>query len=138
MRLACKVPWTTHRYLIEPLSGDLGLRMLLVKKYLGFINRIRKSSKPVLQQLLNLTKQDVRTTTGANLRNILLMTDFQNIDDLKPECVTNIKYNKITEENMWRVNIIKEILDIKQGDMDIPEGWTITELEDILNFACIS
>ena len=138
VKIMCSLPYETHRYLVEPLSGDLGLRMLLVKKYLGFINRIRKSSKPVLQQLLNLTKQDVRTTTGANLRNILLMTDFQNIDDLKPECVTNIKYNKITEENMWRVNIIKEILDIKQGDMDIPEGWTITELEDILNFACIS
>ena len=134
----CSLPYETHRYLVEPLSGGLGLRMQLVKKYLGFINRIKKSSKPVLQQLLNLTKGDVRTTTGANLRNILLMTEFQSIDDLKPECVANIQYNKITLENMWRVNIIKEILDIKHGDMNIPEGWTIAELEDILTFACVS
>ena len=66
------------------------------------------------------------------------MTEFQSIEDLKLECVANIQYNKITEENMWRVNIIKEILDIKQGDMNIPEGWTIAELEDILTFACVS
>ena len=66
------------------------------------------------------------------------MTDFQSIVHLKPECVANIQYNKITEENMWRVNIIKEILDIKHGDMNIPEGWTTAELEDILNLACVS
>ena len=72
------------------------------------------------------------------MRNILLMTDCQSIEDLKPECVANIQYNKITDENMWRVNIIKEILDIKHGDLDIPEGWTITELDDIINFACVS
>ena len=61
--------------------------MQLIKKYLRFISRIKESPKPIMQQLLNLAKKDVRTTTGANLRNILLMTDCLSIDELKPDIV---------------------------------------------------
>ena len=57
--IMCSLPYETNRYLVKPLSGGLGLGMQLVKKYLGFVKGIKKSSRLVLQQLLNLTKQDV-------------------------------------------------------------------------------
>ena len=78
----------------------------------------------------------MRTTTGSNLRNILLLTGLDNIDDLLPTVIETIKYKQISNDDMWRVQLIKEILDMKHGVIDLPEGWTIEEAEDILNLAC--
>jgi hypothetical protein len=67
------LPWATHRYLIEPLTGLPHVRKILVKRYLSFINMIRVSSKYALVQLLETILRDVRCTTGSNLRTIMLM-----------------------------------------------------------------
>ena len=42
-------------------------------------------------------------------------------------------YNE-TEE--WRIQIVTEILQMKAGDTQTPEGWTNGEMEAILLAAC--
>ena len=91
-----------------------------------------------MKHTLNLVKNDARTITGSNLRNILLMTGLARVEDLTTESVADIEHNHILEKDMWRVNIIKEIIDMKQGDLDMPDGWTNGELEEILNYTCTS
>ena len=66
------------------------------------------------------------------------MKDCLTIDDLSPNCIAQIKYNQIVEEHLWRVSLIKEIIDVKFGCLVTPEGWTYEELGDILHFACVS
>ena len=39
------LPWATHRYFIEPLTGVPHMRRLLVKRYVSLIEKIRASSK---------------------------------------------------------------------------------------------
>ena len=46
------MPWATHRYLIEPLTGQPHLRKVLIKRYLSFIERIKASKKKPLRNLL--------------------------------------------------------------------------------------
>ena len=55
---------------------------MLVKRYLSFIEKIKKSGKTCLKQLLDLVKKDVRTVTGHNLRSIMLLARQNRIDDL--------------------------------------------------------
>ena len=86
--------------------------------------------------MYNIAKSDVRTTTGLNLRNILLKTDLASVDELHPGIVKLIKYKEINDIDMWRVPIIKEVMDIKCGDIDLPEGWDLEEFKEILNLAC--
>ena len=76
VKIMADLPLATHRNLIEGITETRHLKIKLLRDYLGFIGRIRKSSKPVLKQLYHLAKSDVRTTTGSNLRNILLQTDL--------------------------------------------------------------
>ena len=97
---------------------------------------VKTSNKPVLQQLYNIAKQDVIITTGSNLRNILLLTDCLSIDNLDKRVIGDIEYNKIMEQDKWRINLVKEVLDFKHGQLAPPDGWSIEELEEILNFAC--
>ena len=136
VKIMADLPYATHRYLIEPVSGQSHMSLTLIKNFINFISKVRDSPKLVLRQLYSIAKADVRTVTGSNLRHILLLTSLSRVDDIQPSTVDNIRYNKIMEQDKWRVHIIKEALDIRNGDITAPEGWTKDELNDILNFAC--
>ena len=133
VKLLADLPYATHRFLIEPLSG---LQHMSIRVIRNFISSIRNSPIPVLRQLYNIVKSDVRTTTGANLRNVLLKTGLSNVDEIDMITVKQIKYKEIKNEDMWRIPIIMEALDIKYGLVNPPEGWSDEELNDVLHHAC--
>ena len=110
----------------------------VIRNYIQFISSIKNSPKPVLRQLYGIVKSDVRTTTGANLRNILLKTSLSNVDEINMCTVKQMKYKEITKEDMWRIPIIKEVIDIKYGLVYPPEGWSDEELTEVLHHACTS
>ena len=130
------LPIATHRYLLESLSELQHMSTTLVRNFLKFVASIKKSAKPVLKQLFATAMSDVRTTTGSNLRNILLQTNLLNVDELHPGTADLIRYKEILEIDKWRIPIIREIIDMKCGDIDPPEGWTIAELQEILDLVC--
>ena len=114
VKVMADLPYPTHRYLIEPLVG-CHFKSRLMKSYLSFIKRVRESSKPVLRQLYQLVCSDVRTVTGSNLRNILLLTDKLKVDELEPCMVDNIPVKNLTLSTIfsykdWRMNRVKEPL----------------------------
>ena len=132
VKVMSDLPYSTHRYLIEPLTGHMHMSRTLMKNFLSFIARIKVSTKPVLRQLYQISKNDTRTTTGYNLRRILLQTDKYDVDDLEPNIVESISYKPIDSKDLWRVKLIKEIMDMKSG----LDEWTDEEFDEILNLAC--
>ena len=88
--------------------------------------------------MLKCAQEDVRTTTRSNLRNILLLTSLLHIDELQSSSVTNIKYNVMEDMDKWRVNMVGELIEMKHGKLEIPDGWDDDELEALLFFACTS
>ena len=90
------LPLQTIRYLIGPVANARKMRITVIKNFLGFIMSVKESKKPVVRQLYNLTKDDV-WTNGANLRKILLLPNKLSVDDLYPDLVNSIQYQKIKE-----------------------------------------
>jgi hypothetical protein len=72
IRKMLNIDFQTHRYLIEPLSCRRHIKFSLLKRFLTFIEKIKDSKKTPITTLLTSIKQDVRSTTGKNLRNIML------------------------------------------------------------------
>ena len=134
VKIMYDLPWATHRYLIEPLTGLPHFRRTLVRRYLSFINMIRKSSKNAIIQLLEIVKADVRQTTGSNLRTIMMLTDNDSIEQLDANS-GDIEYHEIPDSETWRVDFVKEIVELKNGDIELP-GFDRKELEEILDFLC--
>ena len=128
------LPWATHRYLIEPLTGLPHVRRVLVGRYISFVKMIQKSDKFSVIQLLNTILRDVRFTTGSNLRTIMLLTDNNCIEDLE-HGRTDVKYHVIDESEAWRVDFIKEVVDVKCGNLLVP-GFDLEELEFIQEQLC--
>ena len=83
LKIILELPWATHRYLMEPLSGLPHLRKVLVKRYLSFIQMNRNSGKQAIIQLLGVVKADVRSTTGWNLRTIMLDVGRSRLEELE-------------------------------------------------------
>ena len=129
------LPYATHRNLVGYIAG-CPMRMKIIKNYLGFIRRVKESPKYVMRHLLDLASNDVKSVTGSNLRNILLQTKVMKVKDLHPNVVENIQYHHLGESQMWRVEVIRELLDIKYGNLSLPDGWTESDMQDILNITC--
>ena len=134
VKIMYDLPWATHRYLIEPLTGLPHVRRIWVKRYLSFVKMIRNSRKPSVIQLLDTVLRDVRLTTGSNLRTIMLLTDKNSIEDLEFGKV-DVKYHEIQESEAWRVDFIREVVDVKIGDLVVP-GFDLEELEFIQEQLC--
>ena len=91
------LPYQTHRYLVEPVSGQLHIKKLLIKRFLSFLKQIRKSKKILPNQLLNVIQLDTRLVTGNNIRKILLLTKKTKVDEITDEDIATIEYAAITE-----------------------------------------
>ena len=56
---------------------------ILVKRYLAFIEKIKKSGIAALKQLLEIVKTDIRLTIGHNLSSIMRLAAKNTIEELK-------------------------------------------------------
>ena len=56
---------------------------------------------------------------------------------MKKNDAFKIEYFPINETDSWRIDAIKEIVDVKNGILGI-EDFEIEELEEILNYLCTS
>ena len=91
------LPQETHRRFIEPLSGVVHVKLLMMKRILTFIRQIESSKKHASTVLLQSISHDVRSTTGSNLRNILLQTQKSSIRERVPDDVVELRYHKMPD-----------------------------------------
>ena len=137
VRLMSDVSIRTHRYFIEPLAGTRHLKITLMKRFLNFVQQIENSPKVLPKLLLETIRNDSRSTTGSNLRNILLLTRNYDISKLVPHDALEIQYEPIQKENEWKIDMTKELIDVKWGEAGI-ENFSTTEIDDILEHICTS
>ena len=82
MKVTMSLPHATHRELIEPLSGTRHVKLIFIQRFFKMIASIHMSNKPILKILLGQNETDTRSTTGQNLRNIMLLVEKTSIYDI--------------------------------------------------------
>ena len=137
VRMMCDLPLQTHRYFLEPLAQTRQLKFVLMKRFLSFIHQIETSQKTLPKLLLQTVKSDCRSVTGSNLRNILLLTRKDKIDELVPVDTLEMKYVPVLDENKWKIVMLKELIDVKWGETDI-ENLSNDDIEAIIEDICTS
>ena len=63
VKVMLDLPYETHRSLIEPLTEEKHVKLVLIKRFLGFMDKIRKSDKLALKMLQLEAMRDVRSVT---------------------------------------------------------------------------
>ena len=134
VKIMYDLPWETHRYFMEPLTGLPHTSRVLAKRYLSFIQKIQNSHKTALKSLLTIVQSDVRHITGFNLRTLMLLAEKTSIGELRAN-IEHFQYHKIPGAENWRIYILKELVNVKENEYTL-HGFEEKEIEDILKFIC--
>ena len=64
----------------------------------------------------------------------MLLTGKNTIDELESGKV-DFEYHQVEQHDQWRINVIKEQIDVRTGELSIP-GIELKEVEEILEHIC--
>ena len=129
------LPISTHRNLIEPLTGESHIKIILIRRFLSFIKKIKLSGEPPLVMLLTEAAADVRSTTGSNLRNIIVLAGKTFIAALNILDADKVEYQRLEDKEAWKIKLAIELVEAKANSKDIP-GFNKEELDTILEYVC--
>ena len=131
------LPLATHRSLIEPITDCKHISKILVNRFLSFVEKISLCSKKAIKMLLETSSNDVRSVTGTNLREIMLLVGKTRVTDVCRGDGDLITYFDLKTDDIWKVQMIKELIDIKHSSLEV-EQYGSDELETILFYLCTS
>ena len=125
----------THRYLIEPISGMPHIRQALMSRFLSFTSKLATSKKEILRSAYEALRTDCRSTTGENIRNIMLECNTGLLDQSMAEDVKRWKFQPVPPGQEWRIDVVKDIISMRDNRRD---GDIVSkdELNAILEYIC--
>ena len=119
IKILSGLPLATHRSLIEIITKKTHLKKILLKRFLMMISKLKQSEKPLVKTLLDVTLKNCRSTTGRNMRNILLESKYQDTNDLDPSIINEFSYHPLPVEDGWIGENVSELLAAKEaGNLD--------------------
>ena len=139
LRIIWDLPYNTHRYFYEHLTQTRHLQVLLLKRFLRFLVSIAASQSSVCKMILYSCYRNVRSNTGANVRNIELAVKdkivIEHLGKSVHKVVEKLHFEEIPKEETWRIAVMKETVLMKLGYLEIA-GFTVEEAELMLRFIC--
>ena len=129
------LPPGAHRYLVEKLGG-MHAKTMLMLRYIKFIQLIKKSPKLAVQFLYQKIHRNVNTVTGRNVAFILNASGYAEMEDINLAKVkSTMKFAEPAEEDAWKVEFLKEIINMKHNVLVIDDDDDVTfDNEDLMLF----
>ena len=132
VRHAWRIPNTTHRYLIESISGSLHPMVMLASRYIGFVKTLLTSTKYCIRVMASSLMRDMRTVMGKTITKISAECS-STIVSLTPRLVKeSMKYFGVPAEEEWRIGPLREIL---SDSFEVP-GFSVQEIDEIKSHLC--
>ena len=127
---------STHRYFIEPLSETRHIKLAQIKRFIKFTQKIANSTMTPMKTLYNCIRKDYKSTTGNNLRCIMLLVDVDNIDYVSTKMLEKMKYHETTnDEEKLRICMAKELIEVKHKRFHL-ENFSVIEIDQMLEYLC--
>ena len=137
VRNAWNVPNTTHRYIIELISGSLHPMVMLATRYCRFVKSLLSSPKYPLRVLASMCSSDRRTVMGHTLPEICKECGVQGADLSMLNSITvkkKMKYFPVPDLESWRTGFLSELI---SEDLEVP-CFTEQEIGEMVSFLCQS
>ena len=67
----------------------------------------------------------------------MLCTEKSNVDQVNIRDAGSIDYHQLSEEEGWKVTLIKELTDLKHGRLEM-ENFSHDEIDDMISMVCTS
>ena len=119
VRIYFGLPLQAHRYFLCPISGSSHIRSILMKRFLSFAKNCEVSVKRSVRHLFKVVKNDAQSITGSNIRNILNLLNKDDFSQVVPSDTLALNYHQVENENQWRIELLKELIEIKHGELQV-------------------
>ena len=119
IRNVWNLPNTTHKYFIEQISESPHLKTILCQRFLTFIQSLLNSKKKCLSQLARKMVMDQGSISGKNLNFVSTHSGYPSYSILKmsPRAVlSELKFYPVPEDSAWKVNLLKELISLRDCD----------------------
>ena len=119
VKLSWAVPRATRTYLVQQVltSGLTSARVDIMTRYAGFFRSLVKSPSYEVSVMAGLVGQDIRSTTGKNLKLIMELTglDPRAYGALRlREALINAELVEVPPVDRWRVRYLSSLLEERQ------------------------
>ena len=132
------LPWSTHRYFIESVSGCPHPKTFLSSRFVKFVASLTSSHKINIRYLVNLAMEDKRTLCGRTLERIRTETGCESLDSLTPKFVKeHLQYFPVPVDERWRVGLLTELLKTRRGTCSIAD-FNLEDIARMINDICSS
>ena len=128
----------THRYLIEPLSGCLHPKVMLLSRFVKFHDCLISSNKFAIRYLARLKECDNRTVMGKTITYLMRECKLppDQLSQLTPQLVKKkCQYFSVPEGEEWRVPVINECLNAIKGRVTV-SNFQPHEFLNLMNSLC--
>ena len=102
---------------------------------------IIEGDRDCCRMLLRTICRNANAATGRNLRNIEneadVLLDVENLKSNIDKTCSKISFAELPEEENWKIDAVKELSKIKSNHLTV-DGFTIEEVDDILQFICVT
>ena len=124
----------THRYLIEPVSKTQHIKLALMKRFINFTEKLSCSRKCATRNIFHTIINDCRSTSGMNLRRIMLECGKSRIREATSKSVGENPFHPVPLGEEWRINLVEELMEMRD---DLPNSvWNKNEISLTLDYVC--
>ena len=104
----------------------------LYKRFLKFIENVKYHRKGIVSNMYETISRNVVSTTGYNLRRLMLKTNCNSIEELSQKHLDALSYHPINESNYWRIDALSELIDVRNNTLNI-NGFDTNEINTFIN-----
>ena len=136
VKLVYDVPRSTYTYLVEGFlaANQSSLRNQIIARYAGFFRNLVKSPSKEVRFLVQLVKNDPRSTTCGNLKYLRSITSLN-----QPElyCAARIRtalpVQEVPEKEQWRLGLISTLMVVRsEKHLRVEDSKSICAMLDSL------
>ena len=104
---------------------------MILSRFIKYLKTIARNKRPAIQCLFNITKDDVRSLTGSNIRTVMLESQVDP-RSLKTHALRD--WRVYPNEDEWTAPLLRNLLEIRAGNWEVifdDETGESAEDEDI-------
>ena len=110
------LPRESHSWIVEEISGGKHFLQMIYSRFSKYISVLKKNKRLSIRTLYSISANDVRTTTGSNVRKILLKSGID------PRCVPKQKFSDwrvYSAVDTWTVPLLSSLLELRSDAWEV-------------------
>ena len=120
LKVIFDLPYACHNWLLEELTGGNNALVRIYSKYIKFVNNLHKNKRQSIKSLLRIVQDNVKSTTGGNLRKIFLDTGIKVVPGVTSKFqMRDHQVYKTPEGEEWRLPMLVSLLEIREENWEI-------------------